>query len=321
MPLIQKNAYRPPFYYLGNKHWQTIFPSLFRKIKGVNYRRERLELPDGDFLDLDFSEKGSKNLVVVLHGLEGNSMRHYVQGMVKLFNQNGFDALGYNCRSCSGEMNRLPRLYHHGDTPDLDFVLRHLFDKYEKIALVGFSLGGNIVLRYLGEQSANIHPKIVTAFAVSVPCHVPECAAIIESPENKAYKTKFLKKLSEKIRLKAQQHAQIDATKLEKVLSFHDFDNFYTAPLHGFASAWDYYNRVASGFVLDQIRIPFYLLSAKNDPLLTPACFPVELAQKSEWLHLEISPQGGHVGFELMGNEFNYAEKSALEWIKKFFLT
>ena len=319
MPLIP-SAYKAPFYYFNNAHLQTIVPSTFRKVEGVKYVRQRIETPDQDFLDLDWAKMGSKKLVLVVHGLEGNADRHYVKGMVKIFNAHGFDALGYNFRSCSGEMNRQARLYHHGDTPDLDFTLNYVLQHtdYEQIALVGFSMGGNLILKYLGEKSENLNPKIFTAFAVSVPCHLKDCSYRLEEPSNRLYKKRFLGKLLKKLEAKAEiiNHI-IPKEKIPTIKTLQEFDDFFTAPTNGFIDHLDYYARTACGQFLDKIRIPVYILSAKNDPMLPESCFPVELAKKSNLIHLEISRQGGHVGFELWASEHTYSEKKALEWVQK----
>ena len=154
MPLISKSDYNPMFLF-SNAHFQTIYPPLFRKVKGVNYVRERILTPDRDFIDLDWSKVGADRAVIVSHGLEGHSRRSYVLGMIKAFNTRGWDGIAFNFRGCSGEPNRLIRSYHCGATEDLHTVVSHVIEKksYSSISLVGFSVGGNLTLMYLGEKN------------------------------------------------------------------------------------------------------------------------------------------------------------------------
>jgi len=154
MPIINQSTYPGPPSYLFNGHLQTIVPSVFRKVEGVAYERERFLLADGDFVDIDWLDTRSKKLVVLTHGLEGDSGRHYIKGTAKLFSQNGWDVLAWNCRSCSGEMNKAFRLYNHGEIGDISELINHALrtKHYEKIVLVGYSMGGNISLKYVGAR-------------------------------------------------------------------------------------------------------------------------------------------------------------------------
>ena len=175
MPLIENSSYKKPFYY-WNGHWETIIPSMFRKIEGVAYQRERLELNDGDFVDLDCLKQDSSKLVIITHGLEGNSDRHYAKGMAKHFFQNGWDAIAWNCRGCSGDINRLPRFYHHGATEDLAAVVQHALDsnRYKTIVLIGFSMGGSMTLKYLGERGIAVNSTVKTVFLI-IKCSNSAC--------------------------------------------------------------------------------------------------------------------------------------------------
>ena len=197
MPLIPSDYQNRPFY-LFNAHLETIVPSIFRKVAG-GYLRERLELPDGDFVDLDWMSLQRKILVIISHGLEGNSERHYSKGMARYFFHRGWDALAWNCRGCSGEMNRLPRFYHHGATEDLSAVVDHAIQKgYTNISLVGFSMGGSMSLKYLGEQKDKLNSQVKSAVVFSVPCHLGASAQALDQPENRFYLNRFLKKLEKK---------------------------------------------------------------------------------------------------------------------------
>ena len=324
MPIVQAKPFNPPFYYFGNAHLQTIVPSLFREVHGVDYLRERIETPDGDFLDLDWSyafgneNKASKKLVLVSHGLEGSSDRHYVKGVIKAIKQLGWDGLGWNCRSCSGELNRLPRFYHHGDTPDLDLVIRHAVRKhsYETIVLVGFSMGGSFTLKYFGERGHQILPQIKKGVAFSVPCDLAGCSDELSKPSKMFYTRRFLSKLNKKIKAKEKiMPDKISAEHLGNIRIFRQFDDLYSSQLHGFKDAIDYYQQASSLFYLEGIARPVLLVNTLNDPFLTPACFPKSIAEKHEFLHLEMPQQGGHVGFQRSGEKETYAEMRVKEWI------
>ncbi len=325
MPIVQASSYQPPFYYFGNPHLQTIVPSLFRKVEGVTYQRERIETPDGDFLDLDWAKisreksKAAHKLIIVSHGLEGDAHRHYVKGLIKVLNEDGWDGLGWNCRSCSGELNRLPRFYHHGDTPDLDLVVKHAVQVhgYQTVVLAGFSLGGSMTLKYFGERGENILPQIKKGIAFSVPCDLAACSDELSKPSKIFYTRRFLNKLNKKIKAKAAlMPDQISAALLDQIRVFRDFDNVYSSKLHGFIDAADYYQQVSSLYFLEGIRKPVLLINNLNDPFLTPSCFPQKLAENHAFLHLEMPLEGGHVGFQISGQKETYAELRAREWLK-----
>jgi len=273
---------------------------VFRKVRGVAYARERIDTPDGDFFDLDWSKVGAARVAVVLHGLEGNSQRSYVLGMVKALNRAGWDAIGLNFRGCSGEINRTARFYHSGDTADLECAISHVASvgEYTEAALVGFSLGGNVVLKYLGERGQQAHSLIKGAVVFSVPCDLTSGALKIGSPDNKLYMKRFLKMLGEKIRLKAAMMPElISHSGFEQLSDFKQFDDRYTAPLHGFASAEDYWRQASSKPLLDKIGVPTLLVNAADDPFLGPECYPKAEANRSSCFFLEIPRCGGHVGF------------------------
>lgn len=315
MPLLT-SSYRAPFY-LFNGHLETVVPSLFRKITNVTYTRARLELPDGDFLDLDWLRQQSPQLVIISHGLEGSSERHYCKGMARYFFQQGWDTLAWNCRSCSGEMNRLPRFYHHGATEDLGAVVDHALAKgYHHVALVGISMGGSMTLKYLGERAANLSPAIRVAATFSVPCHLGASAAALDKSANRFYLKRFLQKLGKKIRAKEKMFpGTISATGFEDIRTFREFDNRYTAPLHGFRHADDFYERASCMPHLPKINVPTLLVNARNDPFLPEACYPVELVKGNPLVSLEIPLRGGHTGFtQHTLAATNYMEQSAFDF-------
>lgn len=317
MPLIENSSYKKPFYY-WNGHWETIIPSMFRKIEGVTYQRERLELSDGDFVDLDWLKKDSSKLVIITHGLEGNSDRHYAKGMAKYFFQNGWDSIAWNCRGCSGEFNRLPRFYHHGATEDLAAVVQHALDsnRYKTIVLIGFSMGGSMTLKYLGERGMSVNSTVKMGVVFSVPCDLGSSARELDKPSNKFYLNRFLKKLSVKIKDKSNRFPEmINAEGFDQIKSFREFDNRYTAPLHGFKNADDFYQRASCGPYLPTIQRPVLIVNAWSDPFLSPTCYPTEIVKSHKYVHLETPKHGGHTAFSLAGKKENWMELRALEFI------
>jgi len=318
MPILPKPNYKPSSWQF-NGHIQTIYPSILRKINFSYQQRERLELPDGDFVDLDWTiaSPERKKLVIITHGLEGDSHRHYVLGMARLFTLNGYDALGWNCRSCSGELNRLLRFYHHGDAGDLRLVIDHAIKKhaYDEIILIGYSMGGSLTLRVVGEYPDTVPSQIKKAIAFSVPCDLLAGVKALSLPGNKIYANRFLKKLGAKIKQKEKLFpGQISYEGYEKITHFTDFDNRYTAPLHGFTDAYDFYARASVKPLLKNIRVPSLLVQAINDPFLLEDCMGYDEAAANNHLFLETPDQGGHCGFMLPGNAFSWAELRALEF-------
>ena len=299
MPLIAASAYRPPSL-ITNGHLQTILPSLLRRVDGVTYGRERINTPDDDFLDLDWSRRRADRLVVLCHGLEGSTRAAYMKGMVRVFSRAGWDALGINFRGCSGMPNRRLRSYHSGDSADLATVLQHVrrIAAYSTIGLVGFSLGGNLVLKYLGERGGDLDTAIRWAAAVSVPCDLKAGAIAMARPACRLYMFRFMRSLTAKVRDKAiQSNGWLRAGDFRGLRTFREFDDRYTAPAHGFKDAEEYWRRCSARFFIDRIRIPTLLINARNDPFLAPECYPVALARRSDRFYLEIPASGGHVGF------------------------
>jgi uncharacterized protein len=320
MPLVKTIPFQPPIFQFGS-HGQTIIPSLTRKFPEIQYRRERLELPDGDFLDLDWLEKKgheTSQLVILSHGLEGSSDRSYMKGMAKFFTENGFDALAWNCRSCSGEMNRLFKMYHHGDIFDLETVVNHAIStkKYAQIALVGFSMGGSMTLKYVGVLGEKVPPEIKAAVGFSVPCDIAAGADVLDRWDNFIYKKRFLGALSAKMRLKNEQFPNILVlSKLEKVRNWRDFDEWFAAPICGFGSASEFHAQASSKNFVGGTRIPTLLVSAENDPILTESCFPTDIAVDHPFFFFEKTKVGGHVGFMEKNQKSAWSERRAFEFI------
>ncbi len=308
---IIKSTYKGPPAYLFNGHLETIIPSMFRKVTDVTYSREKIDTPDADFLNLDWAKVGSSKLLIVSHGLEGDSERHYVKGMVKLFNSSEIDVLVWNNRSCGGEINLSPILYHHGASYDLDTTISHVLKShaYEEIFLTGISMGGAQTLKYLGEKGADLPTEIKRAAVYSTPCNLRSSASTLKLRSNSFYKNRFLGKLKLKIQAKAAQYPDlIDLELLDKVTDFDSFDTFFTAKLHGFKDAQDFYKSVSADNWMSSIPVPTLIINALNDPLLGLECYPVKLAEKMDILTLEMPKRGGHSGFVLSGQEFTWAE-------------
>jgi len=270
MPLFKESTYQPPFL-LKNAHFQTIYPSLFRKFDTSFYERERIATPDDDFLDLDWSRIGSDKIAIISHGLEGNSLRSYAVGMVKALNQHGWDALAWNFRGCSGEVNRQLRFYHSGYTDDLDFVINHVLNlgNYKSIVLIGFSMGGNLSLVYLGQKGSNVNPLIQKAIVFSVPCDLAGSSYQIAKSVNRIYLKRFLRMLHQKVKAKMTLFPdQINDDNYSEIKNFRDFDNRYTAPIHGFISAEDYWDKCSSKQFIPKIKISTLIINALDFQLV-----------------------------------------------------
>lgn len=314
MPIITASTYRAPKWLIGG-HLQTILPTL-RHVPAITPTTERMELEDGDFLDLDWIVSGKRKLAILSHGLEGNARSRYMRGMAIALMKRGWDVLAWNFRDCGEEPNRLLSSYHSGKTDDLERVVQHAIakDKYERIDLVGFSLGGNLILKYVGERGENIHPILHRAVALSAPCELACSSHELSKWQNRIYMQRFLKTLREKIKVK---HATFpdapDISGISNIRNFSQFDNRFTAPIHGFESALDYWTRNSSRQFLPSIRIPTLLINAANDPFLGPKCYPFEEAKASKCFYLEVPNQGGHVGF---GSEDEYwSEKRTADFL------
>jgi uncharacterized protein len=299
MPVIESSSYTPPLL-CKSPHVQSIFPVFCRPIERIAYTRERLDTPDGDFLDLDWSPVDSQNLVLAIHGLEGSSRSRYMHGLVRAFNRRGWDGAALNLRGCSGEVNRLPRFYHAGATEDVAHVIEHIqrTRAYRAIALVGFSMGGNLVLKYLGEQASALAEPIRAAAAVSTPCDLASSASKLARPQSFLYMNRFILAFRRKIRAKKRvMPGRIDDRGFHKIRTFKQYDDRYTAPLNGFQDAEDYWAKNSAKPLLAHITIPTLMISALDDPMLAPASFPLEEARRNPRLFLELPRHGGHSGF------------------------
>ncbi len=299
MPFISHSNYHPPFLF-RNPHLNTVYPALLRQVPEVQYERERLDTPDGDFLDIDWSRvAGGNRLLLVLHGLESSSQRHYVKGLIRLFNRRGWDGLALNFRGCSGEPNRCLRTYHMGETSDLDWLIGQLRERdlYRELVIAGFSLGGNVALKYAGEMGDRLPEAISCVIAFSVPCHIASANREIDHWRNRIYRDRFLRSLNAKMEEKARRFP--DRVKLDRPLpkDFRGFDDRFTGPLHGFRDAADYWEQCSSLQFLEGISRPTLLINARDDTFLSAECYPETVAEHHPHFYFEAPRYGGHVGF------------------------
>lgn len=310
-------SYRPHWMF-RNGHFATIWSGLVRRVDGLEQERERLELEDGDFMDLDWSNASTptRKVVILLHGLEGDGQRPYMTGSAKIFNCNGYDACAVNFRGCSGETNRLYRSYHSGATEDLEAVINHILelDKYSEIYIKGFSLGGNMALKYAGE-GRTIPKEVKGIVGISVPCDLHSSLVELLKPKNMLYARRFRKHLVQKLRAKQKQFLDLlPESDLCRIRTLKDFDDIYTSRAHGFSDALDYYRQCSCGQFLGGIQIPVLILNARNDSFLGPSCYPVEAAHVNGKIHLEMPFYGGHVGFYGSGRHY-YSEIRAINFL------
>lgn len=318
MPFI-KSDYKPS-YFFRNGYFSTMYSAKLRPSISLIQKRERITLPDGDFLDIDWSHSKSttNKVAVVLHGLEGSAQRNYIKGVAKLLANNKWDIAAMNFRGCSGEDNLSYQSYHSGKTDDLQEVISNILekDRYAKIVLVGFSLGANLLLKYLGERDDVPH-QIKKAIAISVPTSLRGSLECLMQPNNMLYSKIFLYNLRKKYKLKMKSHPdKMTASDLNKIKTLIDFDDIYTSKAHGFKDAYDYYEKNSSNQFLPNIKIPTLLLNAKNDSFLNKDCYPVEVSENSKNLFLETPLYGGHVGFH-QSNHLYYSEIRTLEFLNK----
>ena len=248
MPLI-KSDYQPSFIF-RNGHFSTIYSAKLRISPSLIQERERVTLPDNDFIDIDWSyaKKPINKVAILLHGLEGNAQRIYIKGAAKALLEDHWDIAAMNFRGCSGEDNTKYQSYHSGKTDDLESIINHILEKdhYQKIVLVGFSLGGNLLLKYLGERE-NIPKEIKKGVAISVPTSLRGSLESLNKPENWPYRTVFLISLRNKYQLKMKQYPdKMLASDLKNMKTLQDFDDVYTSKAHGFKDACDYYKKTVA---------------------------------------------------------------------------
>lgn len=304
--------YKPCFLF-RNGHINTCFPTLFRRIN-VEYTRERIITPDDDFLDIDWIKKGSDKVIVLCHGLEGSSRSKYIQAVGRYFSERGWDVLAVNYRGCSGELNKKVTFYHMGYTQDIETILEKT-KEYRRMALAGFSLGANLVLKYLGERA--IYPEnLICGMAVSPPCELVSNSVNFRKKSNFIYRKYFLKKLKEKAAKKALMFPdKIDMKLMNKVDDMEDFDTLFTAHFNGFLDGIDYYEKTGSINFIPTIKKPALILTPQDDPIMSKECYPKKEAAENSFITLEMPKYGGHVGFSSLFSRDYWLEKRLYEYV------
>jgi len=316
------SSYRPPPW-LPGPHLQTIWPATLAPCPSIAWRRERWETPDGDFVDVDFAgptlpgtDRGARRppamragaadpavsgapLLVLFHGLEGNSGSHYARALADAALRRGWSMAVPHFRGCSGELNRAPRAYHSGDSAEIDWMLRRFArmpGPAPAIAAVGVSLGGNVLLKWLGEQR-EAAGFVRAAVAVSPPQDLHASAVALSRGFNLVYTRHFLRTLKRKSLAKLDQFPGLyDRERTRRARDFFDFDDAVTAPLHGFSSCFDYWERSSCKPFLAGVRVPTLVINARNDPFL-PAGALAARDEVSDRVTLDYPAEGGHVGF------------------------
>jgi predicted alpha/beta-fold hydrolase len=316
-PVVEPAIYRPAWWVRGG-HAQTLWGKFFRPKLDIPTQRERWETPDGDFVDLyRLAGLPGAPRLLFLHGLEGTIRSHYIAGYFNEAKRRGWAADLMIFRSCSDEMNHTPRFYHSGDTNDLEFVLDRIIAETPEgpIVVAGVSLGGNVLLKFLGERANSLPARVRGAAVVSVPYDLEAGCRYIMRGGAKIYDRHFMKSLRRKALEKLEQYPDLfDRRRLDAARTIYEFDDAVTAPVHGFADAHDYYSQSSALGFLSRITLPTFLLSAFDDPFLPPAILDRvrEIARDNPHLQLEFTEHGGHVGF--VYGKFPGAARYYAEW-------
>lgn len=313
---VEYLSYRPPFW-LRNPHLHTVLAS-FRKVRHLTVPpvEEVLPTPDGDELHVDCYQTGSKRVLIISHGLEGNSRRPYVLGMTAKALESNWDVLAWNYRSCAGVPNKKLQNYHSGSTEDLDFMVSEAVSRgYEQIALCGFSIGGNKTLLYVSREKHLLPKQVKGALAFSVPCDLASSSSVLAKKQNRIYMRNFLSSLEQKLKQKQSIYPEkISLDGFKSIKNFEQFDERYTAPLNGFDSAMDYWTKSSSLPHLDSIEIPTALITSLDDPFLSSSCYPIDVAERNPKFFLKLTKYGGHVGY-MTGSETYFSESEGMAFL------
>lgn len=296
-----------------------MYTFLKRKVPQVPFIRERLITEDQDFIDVDHYSQNSKKVIFLFHGLEGSTASQYIQGTSRTFHDHGYDIIAMNYRGCSGKDNNHLYSYHSGNTPDIHFVIEEYKEKYEQIALVGFSLGGNKILKYASDGVFDLSPKIKVVCGVSAPVDLHTCSLKICTWQNYFYERRFLSTLLAKAKLKSLKYSgQLEPIIFDKIKNLYDFDDYFTAPVHGFKDAADYYAQCNALQFLKNVSLPTLLLNAQDDPFLSKSCFPYNIADQNPSFFLEAPKYGGHCGFYTKGKSYYWDELEILSFVENY---
>ncbi|WP_026452516.1 YheT family hydrolase [Aequorivita capsosiphonis] len=317
MPYINNSSYETDLIF-HNGHISTIYAGIIRKLDAPDYKRKRLLLPDGDFLLLDYVVKDPKKAIIICHGLEGDSRKNYNNACANFFIEKGYSVFAWNNRSCGGEMNLLPNLYHHGSIGDLEAVIDHVIaEDVDDIFLVGFSLGGDQILNYLGRKNAS--DKVKAAVAISAPFQLKSSAEKIQSGISKIYLSRFIRKIRTKIQYKSHQFPGLVSQDVSKnIRSFEDVIDRFIIPIHGgYTDLADYYKKASPVYSVDGIEIPVLVINAWDDPILGTEDHPVAMAKEHKYLFLETPHHGGHCAFPLKISKHPYSVVRAFEFFEE----
>ena len=322
LELLRGHPFQAPWWLRG-QHGQTLWSRFLRRQPPVDARRETWETPDGDFLNLHFND-GDPALptALLLHGLEGCSRSNYMIGLARGLAAHGWNVVALDFRSCGGAMNRARRLYHSGETTDLEFVVSELIRRRPDLQLyiAGFSLGGNVTAKWLGQKGESIPCNVVAAAVVCPPFDLTVSGPQMDRAGWGLYSRWFTRSLIKKAIEKERQYpGALDLEAIEASRTFVQFDTHATAALHGYRDATDYYAQVSCGQFLHAIRRPTLLLSSADDPFNPTLTLPRKIAEESPWLHPQFTERGGHVGF-VAGSTFGPFSYRSEEQVVRFFL-
>ena len=322
MPIIE-SAYKPINPLFRNTHFNTIYASLLRYIPSIKFTRERIVVDEVDFLDLDWSKVGSKKLILVLAGLEGKSRSRYAKAAIKHFNNQAWDAVCMNYRGCSGENNNLLNGYHMGGSADVKSTVEHILSEhdYREIVLIGYSLGGNLALKYTGEEADKLPKEVKACISYSVPLDIKKSNERLSNWYNWHYLKWFMFPLNRKANKKKKQFpGKIESYKgFFMSGSFLYFDTHFTAPANGFSSAEEYWLKSTSKPVLKNIKIPTLIIASEDDTFISENCYPHREVEENHHLTLEVSKTGGHCGFiRKFFEKVWWMEERAFEFINSF---
>lgn len=307
-----------PSWWLRSPHLQTLWPAFFKRRHKLDLISEQVELDDGDFVDICWSKKEAAKTVLVLHGLEGSLASHYANGIVYQLEQAGYRPVFMYFRGCSGRMNRLPRAYHSGDTADISAIVEHIKEKTGSYpyGVVAYSLGANVLLKWLGETGAN--NPIKKAVAVSVPFRLHDAGKRLEIGVSRIYREHLLSSLRNTYTKKFKILSTPLTIDVDRLKSFWDYDDQVTAPLHGFSGAREYYDKSSSRQYLKTIHVPTRIIHASDDPFMFRDTVP-EANELSDKVDLLLTQQGGHVGFisgKTPFTAYSWCEKKIIEFIR-----
>src|SRR5690625_3514254 len=317
MQYLSDSAYKLSNSIFQQAHLATIYSGAVKRTEVPDYERTRINLPDSDFLLLDEVVCNPKRAVILCHGMEGHSQSRYNNTCASYFIKNEYSVFAWNNRSCGGEMNKLPQLYHHGSVDDLEYVVEHILERgFEEVYLMGFSLGGAQILNYLGQKP--IHHKIKAAVAVSTPIDLKSSVDKIERGFSRVYLNRFMKRLKTKMLVKANEFPELlDKEQISEIRNFEELINRFLVPAHDFKNLKDFYLRASPITYFDYLRTPVLVLNAMDDPIIGDLGFPIEHAKNSQHLSLETPKYGGHCGFLLAKSNYTFSEVRALEFFKE----